>query len=131
MGGYIFPEAEKVNMVVMATLTGRPSSSHTFLSHLHARTFPVFGHSWKPESSPLKILVRSEECIKVFLLQDSFNVRKPRSGKYKNITVSNLRSQSQLLFFSVYTNISTCFENSFYSIRQICYSFGINISYCF
>jgi hypothetical protein len=41
---------------------GLLSTSYTVLSPLHAKTFPVFGKNWKFDTSPLKILVRSENC---------------------------------------------------------------------
>ena len=59
MGGNIIPNAEKVNMAVMDAFVRPLSTSYTFLSHLHAKTFPVFGKNWKLDLSPLKILVGS------------------------------------------------------------------------
>jgi hypothetical protein len=57
MGGHIIPEREKVNTAVMDALIRPFSTSHTFLSLFHAKTFAVFGTDWYLNLSPLQILV--------------------------------------------------------------------------
>ena len=43
MGGHIIPEAWKVNMAVMVAFARTLSTSYSFLSSLHAKTFPISG----------------------------------------------------------------------------------------
>ena len=59
MGGHIIPEAEKANRAVMIALARPLSTSYTFLTPWHAKTFPVFEKNWELDFSPLKILVES------------------------------------------------------------------------
>ena len=59
VSGHIIPEAEKANMAVMDALVRPLSTSYTFLTLLHAKTFPVFGKNWELDISPLKVLAES------------------------------------------------------------------------
>jgi hypothetical protein len=59
MGGHIIPKAEKTNTAVMIALARPLSTSYTFLTPFHAKTFPVFEKNWELDFSPLKILVES------------------------------------------------------------------------
>jgi len=57
MGEHIIPEAENANTASMVALARPLSTSYTFFTPLHAKTFPVFEINWKLDFSPLKILV--------------------------------------------------------------------------
>jgi len=59
MGGHSIPEVVKANMVVMIALARPLSTSYTFFTLLHAKTFPVFEKNWELDFSPLKILGKS------------------------------------------------------------------------
>ena len=59
MGGHNIPGAEKANTADMDGFVRHLSTSHIFLSPLHAKTLPFFGKNWELDLSPLKILVGS------------------------------------------------------------------------
>jgi hypothetical protein len=66
MGGYIITEAEKANKGVVDAFARPLLTSYTLLFRLYAKTFPGFGKNWKPDLSPLKIILGPEELPKMF-----------------------------------------------------------------
>jgi len=63
MDGHIIPG--EVNMAVRDTSARSLSTSYTFFSPLHAKTFPVIGKKWKLD---LSLLLGPQECSMIFLV---------------------------------------------------------------
>jgi len=62
IGRYIITEAEKANTGVVVEAFARPLlTSYTILFPSYAKTFSGFGTNWKPDLSPLKIVLQSEK----------------------------------------------------------------------
>lgn len=60
MGGVVSQLAENVNITVILVFEEACSVSYTFFVPLGANTLKFFGHKLKHVSSPLKILVGSD-----------------------------------------------------------------------
>ena len=60
--GYIITETEKANTGVVVDAFAMPIlTSYTILFPSYAKNFSGFGKNWKPDLSPLKIILGSEE----------------------------------------------------------------------